>query len=327
MLLLCGLGVYLSSFLLLFLGRFIGGLMAGNLTLAFAAIADMSEQEKKVRFFALIPFTMSAGFALGPFLAGILANPQIGSWSGPTIPFFAAALFSLINLLLVVKKFPKQAVIEKKERSIKQGIFSGLKNLSKIVLPTPERPLLWILFLMISSNFLFVQFLGPFASEKFHIDITELGYLYTNVGLGAALGNLFLTRWLAKHLSVKKALAGGLLSLAALLGLLPFPQDLITLHVLTFLIMLACAVAYTNAMALVSNHGNKDGQGETMGVAVSIQSCSEFLPAILIAIIAYESETIPMLVAALCALFSYLILRKLRKTLPAKQENNVTLSQ
>jgi hypothetical protein len=48
-----------------------------------------------------------------------------------------------------------------------------------------------------------------------------------------------------------------------------------------------------------------------MGVAVSIQSCAEFLPAIMLGLIAFISQTLPLLAAALSAGSACFILRAL----------------
>lgn len=317
-LILGALGLLWASITVLLSARFIGGLMAGNLTLAYATLADFSSQKDKVRNFALIPFTGSAGFALGPFLSGILTNPQISPWPNPILPFLVAALFSLINLLLVMGRFPETFVPLKGKKHL--HFYSGITNLSKVFQASPYRPYLWILFLMISSNYLFVQFVGPFATEKFHMTITGLSYLYTNIGLGAAIGNLFLTRYLANYFSAEKALAKGLVALFVLLIVLLFSINLSMVHIMTFLIMLACAIGYTNSMALVSNQGDKKKQGEMMGIAVSLQSCAEFLPAFLVGFAASLSENIAILTAAICAAISFLILCSLKKPLPGQKE-------
>lgn len=306
----CSLAVFYSFAWLLFLGRFAGGLMAGNMALAYASLADFSSENDKTRNFALVPFTASAGFALGPFLSGILANQNAHTWAGPELPFLIAAFFSLINLGLVIKAFPR--TFQKTEKKSVKSIFWGILNLWHVLRNPKIGVYLLVLFLMISANFLFVQFIGPHATEKFHIDVTGVGYLYTNVGLGAALGNLFLTRYLARHFSPEKALAGSLIALTILLITLVFSPNLIILHIISFLIMLACAIGYTNSMTMVSNLAAKDKQGEMMGIAVSIQNCSEFLPAFLVGFIAVFSENIPMLISAFCALCCYCILKTRR---------------
>lgn len=311
-LLICTLGVHFSSLFVLLLGRFSGGLMAGNMTLAYASLADFSSQEEKVKNFALIPLATGTGFALGPYLAGILANPATHSFAGPTLPFIFATLLAGVNLILVLWKFP-ETFSPKQDQQQERNYFRSMTNLWRAFQQATLRPYLWILFLMISANFLFVQFVGPFAIERFHFDITAVGILYANIGISVALGHLFLTRRLANYLSCEQALIWSLVSLAGLLVLLLFSYHLLYLHIVTCLIMLACAVAYTNSMTLVSNQATQEQQGEIMGVAVSIQSCSEFLPATLLGLIAFLSQSIPLLVAALAAACSYLILHLLAK--------------
>lgn len=71
-------------------------------------------------------------------------------------------------------------------------------------------------------------------------------------------------------------------------------------------------------MALVSNQAAQDSQGEMMGVAVSIQSLSEFLPAALLGLIAFASQALPLLAAALLAGSAYFILQTLVAKTPKK---------
>lgn len=306
----CALGVLFSNLFILLLGRFIGGLMAGNMTLAYASLADFSSQEEKVKNFALIPLATGMGFAFGPYLAGVLANPETHALAGPALPFIFATLLAFVNLILVLWKFP-ETFSSQPSHNQKRNYFLSINNLWKALQQTSLRPYLWILFLMISSNLLFVQFVGPFAIDRFQFNVTEVGYLYANIGIAVASGHLFLTRRLANHLSPEQALIGSLLGLSASLVILLFSYNSVSLHLVTFLIMLACAVAYTNSMTLVSNQASKEQQGEIMGIAVSIQSCSEFLPAAILGLIAFLSQAIPLLAAALCAACSYFILRSL----------------
>lgn len=320
-LLVCALGVIFSLLFILLLGRFVGGLMAGNMTLAYASLADFSTQEDKVKNFALIPLASGLGFALGPYVAGILANPDVHSLAGPALPFILATLLAGVNLCLAIWKFPETSSAQKSAETSK-GYLWSLINLWKALQQPSIRVYLMIFFLMISSNFVFVQFVGPFAIDRFHIDVTGVGYLYANIGIAVALGHLFLTRRLANHFSCEKALVASLLSLGVLLIGLLFSQGLLSLHILTFLIMLACAVAYTNSMTLVSNQAAKEQQGEIMGIAVSIQSCSEFLPAVILGLFAAISQSIPLLTAAIFAFCSYLLLASVKKSKEATDLSN-----
>lgn len=313
----CAIGVIFSNLYILFLGRFLGGLMAGNMTLAYATLADFSSQEEKVKNFALIPLATGMGFAGGPYLAGILANPDTHYLAGPALPFLFATLLALVNLMLVFWRFPETHSMKQKEKIIKSVVLS-VARLGKAFQQASLRPYLWILFLMISSNLVFVQFVGPFAIERFNFNVTEIGYLYANIGIAISLGHMFLTRHLADRYSSHQALIWSLLCLAILIAMLLFSNQTMILNILTFLVMLACAVAYTNSMTLVSNQANHEQQGEIMGIAVSLQSCAEFLPATVLGLIAFISQAIPLLVAALLAGSAYLILRTQMNKEPEK---------
>ena len=63
------------------------------MTTASAYIADISSPEKKAQNFGLIGAAFGLGFILGPVIGGYLG--QFGS----RIPFIAAAIFTLINLI------------------------------------------------------------------------------------------------------------------------------------------------------------------------------------------------------------------------------------
>ena len=77
----------------LFIGRIFQGIMGASLTNASAYIADISSPEGKGQIFGLIGAAFGLGFILGPVIGGYLG--QFGS----RVPFYAASIFTLINLL------------------------------------------------------------------------------------------------------------------------------------------------------------------------------------------------------------------------------------
>src|SRR5262249_1769340 len=57
-----------------FLARIIDGLTAGNLTVAQAYIADVTEAENRAKAFGLIGIAFGVGFLVGPGISGFLAQ-------------------------------------------------------------------------------------------------------------------------------------------------------------------------------------------------------------------------------------------------------------
>jgi MFS transporter, DHA1 family, tetracycline resistance protein len=93
-----GLGVdYLFSALAptifwLFVGRAIAGLCGSSYVIANAYIADVTAPEDRAKAFGLVGAAFGIGFVLGPAIGGFL-----GSY-GPRVPFYVAAVISMLNL-------------------------------------------------------------------------------------------------------------------------------------------------------------------------------------------------------------------------------------
>jgi len=77
----------------LFVGRVISGITGGNITAAYAYIADVSPPEQRARNFGLIGACFGAGFIIGPAAGGFLGH------YGLRTPFMAAAGLTLLNAL------------------------------------------------------------------------------------------------------------------------------------------------------------------------------------------------------------------------------------
>jgi DHA1 family tetracycline resistance protein-like MFS transporter len=77
----------------LFLGRIIAGVFGASFTTATAYIADISTNENRAQNFGLIGAAFGLGFVIGPAIGGLLGE------MGPRIPFIAAAILTLINVV------------------------------------------------------------------------------------------------------------------------------------------------------------------------------------------------------------------------------------
>ena len=83
-----------------FLGRIIDGLTAGNLSLAQAYIADVTEPKNRSRSFAIIGIAFGFGFLVGPALSGFLSK------YGYQVPILMAAGLSLTSILATAFLLP-----------------------------------------------------------------------------------------------------------------------------------------------------------------------------------------------------------------------------
>ncbi|MEC7839075.1 MAG: MFS transporter [Chlamydiota bacterium] len=302
-----GLSMQMYSLGLLLLARFLGGVMAGNMTIAYASLTDLGSNENKVRNFALVPLATGLGFTLGPYMASVFADSSYVSWFDLSTPFYAAAFFSVLNFALVQLFFIE--TLTKKNTESYFSFYTSISRLSQGVISLDFRIPLLILFLMVSANLSFVQFISLYAVSKFSIDISGLGALYTNIGISVAIGHIFLTRTLASRFSIGQILPKSLALLAITLAIIGLTGSLLTLHCLTFFVMVSCAVAYSNTMAYVSNIASGSEQGKVMGMAVSIQSIAECLPPLVLGWSATYNPVFPLVISSLMAALALRLLR------------------
>ncbi len=94
---------FAASFALFFVSRVLAGAMAGNISVATAAVADVTSAENRSRGMAIIGIAFGLGFLLGPAIGGALAQWELagsadGRWFGLS-PFSLAAAGSLVLAL------------------------------------------------------------------------------------------------------------------------------------------------------------------------------------------------------------------------------------
>ena len=301
----CALGVQVSSPLLILIGRLLGGLMGGNLSLAYAAIVDLSNPQTKVKNLSLIPLATASGFTLGPLMTGLLGTQKSISFFGPSLSLWVASAFSLISWCAIWKFEDKKPDLNV-ERSAKKSLLLQDKKL--------WRPIS-IVFLMITANFLLVQFIGPFAIDIFKENLTGVSWIYVNLSLSVAFGHIFLTRNLASIASPRVLLPWALGALACALIAVSLSASLLILHMTLAIAMICCAVAYTNVMAFLSDHADANRQGEIMGLGVSAQCLAEWLPPICLGAFTASFSALPFLCGSAACLMGMALLPKKAKAL------------
>lgn len=143
---------YANSLALVFVGRIIDGLTAGNLTVAQAYMSDISPPDKRLSAYALIGISFGLGFLLGPAISGFLVPYGISA------PIFAAAGLSFISVLLSFfwLKEPRSRVLA----TSKRGLFLSREDLSRFL---KHRFIGKILLLFFIFSFVFSWFTSSFA--------------------------------------------------------------------------------------------------------------------------------------------------------------------
>ena len=98
-------GIILRNIPLLFVARALDGITGGNLSVAQAAIADVTSPQDRTKNFGMIGAAFGVGFIIGPFLGGVLADPSVVSWFNAATPFWFAAILASANTAQVLFQF------------------------------------------------------------------------------------------------------------------------------------------------------------------------------------------------------------------------------
>jgi DHA1 family tetracycline resistance protein-like MFS transporter len=184
---------FANSLPLLFLSRIIDGLTGGNISIAQAYIADVTDKKNRARGMGLIGAAFGLGFIFGPALGGALSKI---SYSTPAL---VAAFVSFLTVLTTIL-FLKETVDTKKALESPKTEFS-FKEL-KIVLLIPNLSFLIIIFFLINLAFSLTQGnLALWTENTFGYDPSKNGFIFAYVGVLAVLVQVVVLPFLLKKLN------------------------------------------------------------------------------------------------------------------------------
>ena len=253
---------------LVFLSRIIDGLTAGNLSLAQAYIADVTEPENRTKSFAVIGIAFGIGFLIGPGISGYLS--QFGySW-----PILAAACLSATSILCTATLLPK---VEPHRDDVggpggqRLGVLDW-KGYTKYFATPGLGPLLWQFFFFAFSFSLFIGGFALFSERRVGMGPKEVGYVFAWVGFLGIILQGFLIGRLVKGVGERNLVRSGFFVSATssiwLAGVRTLPQMLANATYGSW----GTGVIRPALTALISHKAGKREQGVVLGLTQSITS-------------------------------------------------------
>lgn len=291
-------GVWTKAIPLLFVARALAGITTGNLSVAQASIADVTEPKDRAKNFGLMGAAFGTGFIVGPFIGAFLSDPSIVSWFNPSIPFWFAAIMSFINVLSVQFNFKETNKYKVGHPHIK--ITKSITNILKIFHLKNLRLLYLTNFLFFSGFTFFVTFMGVVLIEKFKFDQRQMGYFFSYMGICVAFTQIVITRQVAKYFSERKVLRLSLIMGAVSVFLIFLTVNWWFLILLIPLLALANGLSMANIAGLISRSSDQSIQGEILGINFSVQALGQLMPPLVSGVVAAAfSPEIPLLVSSI----------------------------
>ncbi|ABL71125.1 MFS transporter [Paracoccus denitrificans] len=175
-----------ASFLLLalapnlavvFAARILGGLSAGNISIATAYVSDRTAPHKRRQAIGFVSAAMGVGTMVGPALAGVLAP------MGLAVPFGVAAVVSLASILATCLLLPAegQQPIHKPAPAPFLAQIGGLLALPQVKHLLAALALLFMAFSLFGSQFALVLH-ARFQWQGRPFDPTEIGFVFVAAG-------------------------------------------------------------------------------------------------------------------------------------------------
>lgn len=257
---------------MLFAARALAGACAGNIAAANAYIADVTAPENRARGMGMIGAAFGLGFIIGPALGGVVAgnNAATADLRSPGLIACALSLTAFLGVLFVLKESRPQGLAPRSRKGRIAALRDALarKALARLML---------IFFLAILAFGGMEAVFALWAMAQYGWGPEQIGYIFTYVGLLAAVMQGGLIGKLTRRFGEERLLIAGLSLIA--IGLLAIPAA----HVLPLLIVaMSCLALGMGAMqpslnSLISRRAGAEEQGEVMGVAQSIASLSRVL--------------------------------------------------
>ena len=299
------LGIIFRNIPVLFVARALDGITGGNLSVAQAAIADVTSPQDRTKNFGMIGAAFGVGFIIGPFLGGVLADPSIASWFNAATPFWFAAILASANTAQVLFQFDET---NKHMRQFDVDFTRGIGNIARAYAMPQLRPIFLTSFFFCAGFGFFISFFGVFLIHKFGFNEARIGNFFAWVGLCAIFTQLVTTRRVAARFSEAQVLRVTLLGVSVvMLAYLLSPSPL-------WLLAIAPVSSTFNGLSLANMGGllsrsvPPQVQGEILGIGSSIQALANALPPLLGGFVAASfAPEAPVLAAAMTMFVAWLI--------------------
>lgn len=240
--------------------RIVGGLSEGNVQLATAIAADISDESQRGSTMAMVGACFSVAFTFGPALGAWLASITTISAN----PFATAAGFSLFLIVLetvfIYFKLPETRPLKSQSHTISR------KRGSKSTNHTNSPALL---------NAVHFLFLLPFSGMEFSLPFLITSILYPNhqspsklngrllgfVGLIASI----LQGGVVRRMHPLKVVKAGVVSCTAAFFMLAYVQTTVQLYIAGALLAITSATVVTGLNSLGSLEAKASNRGEVLG--------------------------------------------------------------
>jgi DHA1 family tetracycline resistance protein-like MFS transporter len=262
-----GMLVFAESFAMLLAARIVGGLMAGNVAVAFAAVSDLTSDENRAKNMGLIGGAFNLGFVAGPAVGGLLAGD--GSTDRLTDVAFAAGGMSIVALIVTMLLLTETLPPHRRTRvgaasTVDAPVAAaGLREIWR------NRPLFFLVllsFVYVAAGSMFDTTFSLYANLALGYGPAEIGYMFSFMGLVGTAVQIGLVGRIAKAIGDVRMIELGIAAYSFGLAIMIVTEELGLVMLAAALLSAANGLFMPGTTSLVSKAARVDQRGWAMGV-------------------------------------------------------------
>ena len=263
----------------LFFARALDGVTGGNVSVANAYLADITEESERSANFGKMAVSANLGFIFGPALAGALGATVLGE----ALPVAAALMISVVATLIIAFKLPESQrcilSVDPERTNVRKVLGQEQKECFKLeggtklsmreILGLPSISLLLALYFLVflAFNFFYIAF-PVHAVTVLDWTLTETGIFFSAMGFMMVLVQGPVLNRLSRIASNRMLVIGGSLILAAAFVFYTSSRTPF-IYFGTALLALGNGVMWPSLLAIISMATGRDVQGAVQGFASS----------------------------------------------------------
>lgn len=269
-----------GTFWMLFFSRMFAGVFGANISVAMAAMADLSDEKGRSQKMGLIGAAFGLGFTLGPFFGGGLG--YLGSLFSTTSPFGAhtaalgASAICLLNFILGYFRLPETLILRSsspQSLSLGQRLYNIFLYFKK---PQTNR-LLFIYGLSTLSMALIEISLFLFVKDRFGLSLIQASFGFAYIGLILVFTQGFLIRRLLPKYHERRLILAGLgLFILGAAGI-AFSYHILVFAFFISLLSLGQGLLSPSLTGSISLSETQEHQGQIMGVTQALSALGRII--------------------------------------------------
>lgn len=271
-----------GSFWLFLLARLVAGAFGGNLSVATAAVADVTTRAERSKAMGVVGAAFGLGLVTGPMIGAFTAHvnllnpfPSLASWGiNPfSVPALLSLLMSVVNLVWIYRRFsetrppsergaPGETRLRNPLRAILSLDDSRIRSVNLVAFVYS------VAFVAMEASLVFL------SAERFDYTARQNGLLMGFLGVCSIITQGVIVRRLLKTVSETRVLGGGLIASSIGLLLIGFAPAPIWLYAGVGLLALGSGLVNPSTTGLISLYAGANEQGRVLGIFRSLGSLS-----------------------------------------------------